>query len=130
MAAAQIPGSCTLVLLSFDEREALEKLLPLVPYAAFDRTIAIDPGSTDGTLELYRARGIEVVIQPARGRGHAFSLAQDLVATEHVIFFSTDGNEDVADLTRILARLREGYDMVIAGRFVLRGSETDMSDDP
>ena len=120
----------TLVLLSYNEREALEKLLPQIALALFDRVLAIDPGSTDGTLDVYEAHGIPYVLQTARGRGHAFLQAQSLVETERVVYFSTDGNEDPADLPRILRHLDEGYDLVIAGRFGLPGACSDDSDDP
>jgi glycosyltransferase involved in cell wall biosynthesis len=123
-------SSTTLVLLSYNEREALEKLLPLIPIHLFDRVIAVDPGSTDGTLELYTRAGIEHVLQPTRGRGNAFIQAQELCTTERLVFFSTDGNEDPGDLPRMLAYLDDGYDMVIGGRFVLPGSCSDNSDDP
>lgn len=118
------------MILSYNEREALEKLLPLTPLEMFDRVIAIDGGSTDGTLELYRDRQIECSIQEKKGRGNAFILAQELVSTEHVIFFSADGNEDPRDLPRMIRLLHEGHDLVIAGRYFLPGSRTDMSDDP
>jgi glycosyltransferase involved in cell wall biosynthesis len=119
-----------LVLLSYNEREALEKLLPLIPLHVFDRVVAIDPGSTDGTLELYRNAGIPHALQPKRGRGNAFVQARDLCETQQLVFFSTDGNEDPKDLPRMLNFLNDGYDMVIAGRFVLPGSCSDNSDDP
>ncbi len=76
----------TLVILSLDEREALPHLLPKIPPALFDRVIAIDPGSTDGTLDIYRDHGIEVVIQERRGRGAAFQLAAEIVDTDGVVF--------------------------------------------
>ena len=119
-----------LVLLSFDEREALERLLPRIPLARFDRVLAIDPGSTDGTLDVYHQHGIPVHIQTERGRGRAFQLAAQGADTDRIVFFSTDGNEDPADLPRMLHHLEEGYDLVIAGRFVLRGATSDDSDDP
>jgi glycosyltransferase involved in cell wall biosynthesis len=122
--------STTLVLLSYNEREALEKLLPLIPIQLFDRVIAVDPGSTDGTLDLYARAGISHVLQPTRGRGNAFVQAQNLCETDRIVFFSTDGNEDPDDLPRVLEFLDEDYDMVIAGRFVLSGSCSDNSDDP
>ncbi len=120
----------TLVLLSYDERAALERLLPLLPRDCFTRVVAVDGGSTDGTLELYHQYGIESVVQSQRGRGRAFQLAHRIVDTEHMLFFSTDGNEDPADLARIAAALDEGHDMVVAGRYVLPGSYCDCSDDP
>jgi glycosyltransferase involved in cell wall biosynthesis len=119
-----------LVLLSFDEREALERLLPAIDFTPFARVLAIDPGSTDGTLELYRARGIAVHRQPQRGRGRAFQLAQDVAGTDRIVFLSADGNEDPADLPQMLRYLDAGYDLVIAGRFILHGATSDDSDDP
>ena len=119
-----------LALLSYDEREALERLLPRVPRALFDRVFAVDPGSTDGTLTLYAQHGIPVHRQAARGRGNAFRLAQEVAGTERIVFFSTDGNEDPGDLPRMLALLDEGYDLVIAGRFLQPGACSDDSDDP
>jgi glycosyltransferase involved in cell wall biosynthesis len=123
-------ASTTLVLLSYDEREALEKLLPMIPFALFDRVLAIDAGSTDGTLDLYRARGIPFVVQPHPGRGNAFQLAARVVDTERVVFLSTDGNEDPRDLPTVLRHLDEGHDLVIGGRFVLPDTASDDSDDP
>lgn len=125
-----MPETTALVLLSYDEREALERLLPLIPLARFDRVLAIDPGSTDGTLELYRAHDIPVHLQRARGRGNAFQLAQQVAGTDRIVFFSTDGNEDPADLPRMLEYLDQGYDLVIAGRFLRKGACSDDSDDP
>lgn len=119
-----------LVLLSYDEREALERLLPLIPFDLFDRVLAIDPGSTDGTLDLYEANGIPVVIQKKRGRGNAFILASEIVETDRIVFFSADGNENPEDLSVILGFLDDGYDLVIGGRFVREGAASDNSDDP
>ncbi len=124
-----VKPTTTLVLLSYNEREAFEKLLPLIPLHAFDRVVAIDPGSTDGTLDLYKEAGIPYVLQPKRGRGNAFIHAQHICETDQLVFFSTDGNEDPADLPKVVEFLNEGYDMVIAGRFVLPGSCSDNSDD-
>ncbi len=125
-----MPETTALALLSYDEREALERLLPRVPLARFDRVFAVDPGSTDGTLEVYARHGIAVHIQAARGRGNAFLRAQEIAGTDRIVFFSTDGNEDPADLPRMLALLDAGNDLVIAGRFLQPGAGSDDSDDP
>lgn len=126
-----MPGApTTLVLLSYNERDALEQLLPMLPVHLFAKVFAVDPGSTDGTLELYAQHGIAVVRQQKRGRGNAFRVATEIIDTPRVVFLSTDGNEDPRDLPKMLAYLDEGYDMVVAGRFLLPGSGSDNSDDP
>jgi dolichol-phosphate hexosyltransferase len=124
------PRSTALVLLSYDEREALEKLLPMIPFELFNRVLAIDAGSTDGTLELYRSHEIAYVVQEKRGRGNAVLQAAQMLDTERVVFLSTDGNENPEDLPTMLKYLDEGYDLVIGGRFILPHTASDDSDDP
>ena len=119
------PDSTTLILLSYNEREALGKLMPLIPFTLFDAVLAIDAGSTDGTLDIYEAHAIPYVLQEVLGRGNAFLMAQDRVQTARIVFFSTDGNEDPNDLPTMLRYLDEGYDLVIGGRFILTGSSSD-----
>lgn len=122
--------TATLVLLSWNEAEALQKLLPQIDFELFDEVMAVDAGSSDGTPELYAARGIRCVTQERHGRGEAMRLGERLAQTDDVVFFSSDGNEDPADLPRILDELEAGHDLVICGRFVLPGSCVDLSDDP
>jgi glycosyltransferase involved in cell wall biosynthesis len=110
----------TLCLLTRNERECLEKVYPLIPQpsaeAGYDRLVAIDGGSTDGTLEFYRERGVRVVGQSRRGRGEAFLLAFRELQSDAFLFFSPDGNEDVKDLPRFRTHLEAGADLVIASR--------------
>jgi glycosyltransferase involved in cell wall biosynthesis len=112
----------TLCLLTRNERECLEKIFPLIPppsaAAGYDEIVAIDGGSTDGTLEFYRAHGIPVLGQSRRGRGEAFLLAFRELPSDAYIFFSPDGNEDVADLKRFRPLLDSGADLVIASRMM------------
>ena len=104
--------------------------MPELNLGLFEEIIAIDGGSTDGTVDLFVGAGIRVVGQIERGRGLAFQTATEIVSSEYVIFFSTDGNENPEDLEEMLRLLRLGAEMVVAGRYSLSGSETDDSDDP
>ncbi len=122
-------STVTLVLLSFNEKESLTRLIGEIRLSLFDSVFAIDGGSTDGTLDVYASNGIKAYVQGLRGRGRAFQEALGHVDTDLVIFFSTDGNENPADLLRMIECLREGADMVVAGRYLLPGASTDDSDD-
>ncbi len=105
-----------------NERQCLEVILPTLPKpgpgAGFDRLIAVDGGSTDGTLDVLRRAGIEVFEQTRRGRGAACIEAMEKFTADAYLFFSPDGNEDVADLPKFRGYLDDGADLVIASRMM------------
>jgi glycosyltransferase involved in cell wall biosynthesis len=117
-----------LCLLTYNERPCLEQIFPLIPqpspHAGFDDLVAIDGGSTDGTLEYYRDQGVPVIGQSRRGRGDAFLLGFEQIETDAYIFFSPDGNEDAQDLPKFKPLLASGADLVIASR-MMRGAENE-----
>jgi glycosyltransferase involved in cell wall biosynthesis len=118
----------TLVILTFNEIEGITALYDKIPFSAFDEYFAIDGGSSDGTTEFLRKKGMEVVPQKSRGRGEAFRIAARRATGDCLIFFSSDGNENPDDTVRILEGLKEGYDMVIASRF-MKGSRNEESNE-
>lgn len=111
-----------LCLLTYNERPCLEQIFPLIPApsldSGFDQLVAIDGGSTDGTLDYYREHGVQVIGQSRRGRGDAFLLAFDQVDVDAYLFFSPDGNEDIQDLPKFKPLLENGADLVIASRMM------------
>lgn len=106
-----------LVLLTFNEIEGLRELWSRLPVSEFREVFAVDPGSTDGTLDFFREKGVPVVHQPIRGRGVAFRVAAEASRAERLVFFSPDGNEDPDDIVRLDDALLAGADLAIARRF-------------
>lgn len=109
--------SSALAILTLNEIEGVRAIYEKIPFSAVDEVLVVDGGSVDGTIEFFKDRGIRVIIQEARGRGEAFKIAQKETKADTLIFFSPDGNEDPADIPRLIDKIREGYDMVIASRF-------------
>ena len=111
-----------LCLLTYNERPCLERIFPLIPspspQSGFDEMVAIDGGSTDGTIEYYSGRHVPVIGQSRKGRGDAFLLAFERVDADAYIFFSPDGNEEITDLSKFKFLLQEGADLVIASRMM------------
>lgn len=106
-----------LVLLTFNESEALPKIFDRIPRDGVD-FFAVDGGSKDGTVEFLRSRGVRVVGQPRRGRGVAFRVAFAETRAEALCFFSPDGNEDPTDIPKLFAAVEAGADMAIASRMM------------
>ena len=122
-----------LVLLVRNERPCLEVILPTLPKpgsaAGYDRWVAVDGGSSDGSIELLEKHRIPVLRQSRLGRGAAFLQAFGEIEADAYIFFSPDGNESVADLPRFRPLLERGADIVIASRMMAgaRNEEDDQT---
>lgn len=121
----------TLCILTRNERPCVEIVFPQLPKpgpeSGFDAVVVIDGGSTDGTKEYFEERGIPVLGQSRRGRGHAFQIAFDEVESDAYIFFSPDGNEDPKDLPKFRPLLEQGFDLVIASRMMF-GAKNEEDD--
>lgn len=112
-------GKRLLVLLTFNEAEALPKIFDRIPLSAADETVAVDGGSKDGTVEFLESKGIKVIGQPRRGRGVAFRVALEQTDAETICYYSPDGNEDPNDIPKIFEKLESGgYDLVVASRMM------------
>lgn len=114
----------SLVILTRNEIEGVQSVIPRIPQNAVDEVFAVDFRSTDGTVEFLEAQGIAVLAQEKAGRGEAFRLAMQKAAGDALIFFSPDGNEDPDDISKFRPLLEEGYDIVIASR-MMKGSHNE-----
>ena len=115
----------TLILLSLNEIDGVREIVPKIPTGCVNEILAVDGGSTDGTLEFFAEQGIRTLIQQKRGRGEAMRIGVRQAQNPWVVFFSPDGNENPEDIPRIVQGLVEGYDMVVASRFMLGAQSED-----
>jgi glycosyltransferase involved in cell wall biosynthesis len=103
------------ILPALDEARALSWLLPRMPSGY--RAIVVDNGSTDGTSQVARARGVEVVEEPRRGFGAACWAGLMAATDEVVCFMDADASLDPCDLPSVVAPLRAGeLDLVLGAR--------------
>jgi glycosyltransferase involved in cell wall biosynthesis len=104
-----------LVLPVLDEREAVPFVLGRVPRGI--HPIVVDNGSTDGSGELARSLGAEVVHQPRRGFGSACFAGLEASRAPLVAFMDCDGSLDPVDLPKLAETvLTGGADLVLGAR--------------
>lgn len=107
----------SLIVLTRNEKEGLEKIMPRVKKSWVDEILVVDGNSTDGTIEAAKKIGLKVVQQTKMGRGNAFRVGLENAKGDMLIYFSPDGNEVPEDIPKIINKMKEGHDMVIASRF-------------
>lgn len=105
-----------------NEIEGITQLYDRIPVKAFDEVYALDGGSTDGTIEFFNKKNIKVILNVKKGE--IVNKGIMLTGCENLVFFAPDGNENPDDIIIIRDKLKEGYDMVIASRF-MKGSRNE-----
>lgn len=110
--------SLSIVIPARNESAALTRLLPALrqryPGAEI---VVVNDGSTDDTSATCRQAGVtEVAHRYGIGNGAAVKSGARAAAGELIVFMDGDGQHDPADVTRLVERLQDGYDMAVGAR--------------
>ena len=107
-----------LFVLTFNEIDGMKKIMPRIKKDWVDEIIVVDGGSTDGTYEYAKEQGYITYVQKEKGLRHAYKEGFRLINSEYVITFSPDGNSVPEAIPALIEKIKEGYDMVIASRYL------------
>lgn len=120
MDCKRIPATSELsiVIPARNEAEGLTRLLPdlckLLPGAEI---IVSDDGSIDDTVSVAQRLGAYVVRRPyGAGNGAAIKAGARAATRDWIVFMDGDDQHRAEDVARLLARLAEGYEMVVGAR--------------
>ena len=110
--------SVSIVLPARNEAEGLSGVLPRLREACPEaEIIVVNDGSTDDTAAVAERAGAKVVTHPySKGNGAAIKSGARAASGDVIVFMDADGQHDPADIPRLLARLDDGYDMVVGAR--------------
>ncbi len=108
----------TIVLPAKNEATSLASLLPRLRTAQPTAEIlVVDDGSNDNTAEVCSTAGVRRIHHPySIGNGAAIKTGARTAGGDILVFMDADSQHDPADIERLLARLDDGYDMVVGAR--------------
>lgn len=89
--------------------------------------IVVNDGSTDSTVAVCEQYAVTVVTHPySKGNGAAIKSGARAATGDYIVFMDGDGQHNPADIERLLAKVTEGYDMVVGARSG-RGSQASLA---
>jgi len=122
----------SVVLGTYNERENLSKLIPIIETIFESKRIngeivVVDDNSPDGTSELVRELeerygNIRLLWRPTKmGPGSAHADGYRFAKGAIIVGMDTDFSHDPNDIPRFVQRIAEGFDVVVASRYVRGG---------
>ncbi|MDE3011640.1 MAG: glycosyltransferase family 2 protein, partial [Pseudomonadota bacterium] len=101
-----------------NEAGGLRQLLPRLRDAWPEAEIlVVDDGSTDDTVAVCRAAGVDVVSHPSgMGNGAAVKTGARRAHGRVLVFMDGDGQHRAEDVARLIETFERGYDMVVGAR--------------
>ena len=116
----------SIVIPALNERDGIEKTIEAIPKGELERMgyevqiLVVDNGSHDGTGELARQAGAEIVFEPRRGYGRAFKTGFAHATGDIIATADADATYPVEDIPRLVENLeQEGLDFITTNRFAL-----------
>lgn len=108
----------SIILPAKNEAEGLQRTLPALraAYPAAE-IIVVNDGSTDATAQIAADNGAAVVSNPySMGNGAAIKRGARASHGQVLVFMDADGQHNAEHIAALLAKLDEGYDMVVGAR--------------
>lgn len=108
----------SIILPAKNEAEGLKLVLPsLINYFPEAEVIVVDDGSEDNTAAIANDFGAYVISHPySMGNGAAIKSGARAAKGDILVFMDSDGQHQPADISRLLEKISNGYDMVVGAR--------------
>lgn len=108
----------SLIIPTLNEANCITQVLSEIPKNCVDEILIVDGNSTDGTPDIVQKLGYRVIEQDGKGFGDAFASGARHSTGEVLILMDGDGSHNPADIPKLLDKYKEGYDYVMASRYL------------
>jgi len=115
----------TLQIPTLNEAESLPRVLEQVPRQAVDEILVVDGHSSDKTREIAESLGCRVILQPDKGYGNAMKFGFSKAIGDIIISMDADGSPNPQEIPKLLAKINQGYDLVLGSRYLPGGGSQD-----
>jgi glycosyltransferase involved in cell wall biosynthesis len=116
----------TLFIPTLNEIDGVKAIMPRIKREWVDEIIMVDGHSSDGTKEWLVEHGYNVIDQKEPGTINAWWQGFAAASGDVIIPFSPDGNSDPEGIPKLVEKMKEGYGMVTASRYL---GEAESKDD-
>jgi glycosyltransferase (TIGR04182 family) len=111
------PDDVCIFIPTMNESYTIGDLIDEFMSLGFSNILVLDGHSKDGTADIAREKGANVVMQTGKGKGQAVMQAFDIIDSPYVIMIDGDGTYLPAESNIIMDALAEGAGHVIGDRF-------------
>jgi glycosyltransferase involved in cell wall biosynthesis len=113
-----MPQPFSIVIPARNEADGLESFLPKLAEMYPDaEIIVVNDGSTDATELVCRRIGVKIINHPySKGNGASIKSGARAASHDLIVFMDGDGQHRPQDISRLLLKMEEGYDMVVGAR--------------
>jgi len=105
----------TVIIPTLNEAEAIGKVVDELKGKGFTKIIVVDGHSKDGTFEIAKSKGVEVVIQDGVGKADAIKSVLQYIDSQYILVMDGDYTYDPDDVEKMF-KYANNNDEVIAAR--------------
>jgi glycosyltransferase involved in cell wall biosynthesis len=112
----------SIILPTLNEEETIGRVIDEIPRAALEeagyaiQVLVVDGNSQDRTRKIAKDKGVEVMVEPRKGKGRAMRSSLKTVDADFIFMLDADYTYPATYIPDMLNILQHGYDVVMGSR--------------